>query len=200
MSDATAGTQQDTTKGDAPKEGEVKDGQQAGGDPAASAKTKEKVVPEKYELQLPKDSPLDPGHLEKIAAYAKERGFSQEEAQAFMERDHEVLAAYVDQQNGKFNETRAGWIEAVKADKEIGGENMPKAVELARRALDRFGSKSLKDELNRTGLGDHPELVRLLSRVGKIMSNDSSILGGNSVDSKKSMAELLYGQTTSKEK
>ena len=43
-----------------------------------------KVAPEKYDLKLPEGSKLDAKHIEKIAADAKARGLSQEDAQALL--------------------------------------------------------------------------------------------------------------------
>lgn len=203
MSDATqAGTPQGTPQGEQPKAPEPQNqGQPGTAAPApqpnaAATEAPQKVVPEKYDLKLPEKSPLDAGHLEKIAAFAKERGFSQEEAQAFLERDNATLTAYVDQMKEQFNMQRNDWIETIRADKEIGGDNLPKSLEFAKRALDRFGSQSLKDELNRTGLGDHPELVRVFTRIGKLMANDSIVIGGDPAGQQaKPLSEHLYGGT-----
>ena len=79
MSDVTNETPQDTTEGEATPE--VKQEQQTGeAKPQGEAKPAEgaaKVVPEKYDLKLPKDSALDSSDLERIASYAKEQGLSQ---------------------------------------------------------------------------------------------------------------------------
>lgn len=201
MSDATQGTPQDTPQGAASQAPEQKqDGQPGTAAPAQQAnatapEATKTVVPEKYDLKLPEKSPLDPGHLEKIAAFAKERGFSQEEAQAFVDHDNATLTAYVDQQKEQFSQTRNEWVESVKSDKEIGGENLPKSLEFAKRALTKFATPEFISELNETGFGDHPELVRAFARIGKLMGNDSLVIGGGSSagDGKKTIAQQLYG-------
>lgn len=152
-----------------------------------------KVVPEKYDLKPPKDSPLEAGDVERIAAYAKAQGLSQEEASKLLERDHQSLAAYADRQKQKWEETRSGWIDTIKSDKELGGDNMPKVAEVARRVIDRYASQSLRDALNETGFGNHPELVRVFYRIGKEMANDETILSNAPQTSKRSAAEILYG-------
>lgn len=203
MSDATpAATPQGAPQGEAPKAGEApKDGQQPGQAPPPQDGAKPadaapaKVVPEKYDLKPPEQSHLDAKDLERIAADAKARGLSQEEAQKLLERDNGILASYAERQKEQFAQTRTTWVEAIKTDKELGGDKLSKNMELAKRALDRFGSQSFKDALNETGLGDHPELVRVFYRIGKLMANDSTVLGGDHAGAKKSTAEILYGNS-----
>ena len=43
----------------------------------------------------------------------------------------------------------------------------------ARRAIERFGTPALRQLLNETGLGNHPEMVRLAVRVGRALAEDS---------------------------
>ncbi len=162
----------------------------AGNPPPANA-----PQPEKYDLKVPNGALLDSSHVEKIAAYARERGLSQEDAQKVLERDNSILMSYAERQKAQTEEARNSWAEATKLDKELGGEKLPQTVEVARRVLDRFGSEEFKQQLNETGLGNHPELIRILSRIGKVLSSDQTILGGapaKPIESK-SAAEIIYG-------
>lgn len=152
-------------------------------------KENEKVVPERYDLKLPEDSVLDAPALERIASLAKERGLSQEEAEAAVIDTNKRVAEVYDQQTKQ-------WLDEVKADKEIGGEALNKNVELAKRVVDRFGSESLKKDLNRTGLGNHPELVRFLSKIGNQMSEDVLVHPGAQVGGAKSVEDLFYPTKT----
>jgi hypothetical protein len=150
-----------------------------------------KVVPEKYDLKLPDNAVLDPSLLQKIAAVAKERGMSQEQAQGFVNAQNKEVQEI-------FNRQSEAWLEQVKGDKELGGEGANQTVELAKRVVDRFGTESLKTDLNRTGYGNHPELVRLLSRIGKSMSEDQFVrASAQSTGGKKSDEEIFYGSSTS---
>jgi hypothetical protein len=61
----------------------------------------------------------------------------------------------------------------------------------------RFGSDSLKAELSKTGYGNHPEMVRLLTRIGKAMAPDQLVLPGTQAGgTQKSAADVLYGSST----
>lgn len=160
--------------------------------PDASAVKNEKEG--SFELNLPESSVLTKTDLERIVADAKARGLSKEEAQKLVERDSETVKSYVSRQDEAYKRAQVEWLEKTKSDKELGGENLQKTADHAKRVLDRFGSQELKDALNETGLGNHPELIRVFARIGKLMANDSLVAGQNSSGEKKSIANLLYGE------
>lgn len=175
------------------------------GEPAPNAKEeppKPPAEPTKLELKLPEGSLLDAAHLEKTVAFAKERGLSTEQAQAIVERDHANLAAFVESQKTQLSQQGERWLTEAKADKEVGGDAFPKNVELARRVVEKFGNDSLKRALDDSLLGNNPEVVRFLTRIGKAMSEDQFVRAPASAGSsvKKAPEEVLYGDQKSKEK
>lgn len=155
------------------------------------------VVPAKYELKLPEGSPMDPARLEKIAAYAKERGFSQEQAQELLTREHDAVAQYVEGQNKGLKAKQETWTKTAAEDPEIGGEAFVQNAELAKRVLNRFGSESLIKALDDSQLGNHPELVRTFVRIGKLMSNDQLEVTAVGGDSPKALEDIFYPSQTS---
>lgn len=156
------------------------------------------VVPEKYDLKLPEGSSLDAGFVEKTAAFAKERGFSQEQAQALLDRDNSIVKDVYDSQKNNLAQKSVEWAAAVKADKELGGEKVNENVEIAKRVIDKYGSEDLKKELNLTGFGNHPEVIRIFSKLGKAMQEDKMVHGSTSAPVK-SAAELIYGKKANQE-
>lgn len=151
-----------------------------------------RVVPEKYDLKLPDGSQLDAKAIEAVSAFAKEKKLTQDEAQAVLERESATLASYVDSQKEQLAQKQKEWVETIKSDKELGGEGMNKTIEMAKRVVDRYGSDSLKKALNDSGLGNHPELVRFVSRIGKAMSEDQLVLPGTQATGKKSLEDVFY--------
>jgi hypothetical protein len=152
-----------------------------------------RVVPEKYDLKLPDGSPLDAKALDEVSSFAKEKKLTQDEAQAVLERESKRIASYVDAQKEQLAQKQKEWIETIKTDKELGGEGMNKTIEMAKRVVDRYGSDSLKKALNDSGLGNHPELVRFVSRIGKAMSEDQLVLPGAAQSTgKKSLEDIFY--------
>lgn len=168
----------------------------SGGEKKEEAKAvpeaEQKVVPEKYDLKLSEDSLLDQGSMERIAAIARERGLSNEEAQGFLQEQEKATQTFID-------ERKAAWLAESKADKEIGGDALNENAELAKRVVERFGNPTLKSELDRTGYGNHPELIRLLTRIGKAMSEDKLVKPGAQAQGSKSLEDVFYGNPKHKE-
>lgn len=216
MSEGTKEPAQDTTKADESKEAldEKPDGdgtpKPAGEGSDANKKddavTKpdsepEKVVPEKYDFKVPEGAVgIDAKYLEQVSAYAKEHKLTQEEAQSIVNRDSANFASFVKAQNEQFASEAEKWVETAKNDKEIGGDELNRNVELAKRVVDKFGTDSFKKTLNDTGLGNHPELVRLLVRIGKTMSEDQLVVAGSQSSAKRTAVDVLYGKKQTENK
>lgn len=144
-----------------------------------------KVVPEKYDLKLSEGSILDKGVLEKIAETAKQQGLSQEEAQALVGKQEAYASEFI-------SERSTAWKKASEADKEIGGESFAQNAELAKRGFERFATPELKAEMEKTGFGNHPEVIRLFMRVGKAMADDKFVHANTQNTQAKSASELFY--------
>jgi len=162
----------------------------------SKAETEKPVVPEKYDLKLPEGALVDKSRVEEISNLAREKGLSNEQAQDLLTRENDAVVKYHNAQQDHVNKMREDWRKQVVEDKELGGDNLNKNVELAHRALKEFGSDALKQQLESTGLGNHPELVRMLSKVGRLIGDDKIITTGNSSSmGRKSLEEVLYNNT-----
>lgn len=153
-----------------------------------SEKTEEpkKVVPEKYDLKLSEDSPLDPAHLAQFERLAKQQGLSQDEAAAALKRQEAEVSTI-------YENLSEQWKTDTKNDPEIGGAKFEENVNHAHQALERFGSPALKQALNKTGYGNHPELIRAFAKVGRAMADDTFIRPGGSMPTKeKTLEEIFY--------
>lgn len=125
------------------------------------------VAPEKYELKLPEGSLLDPSTLEKISAYAKEKGLSNEAAQEVLERENQAVASHHEAQMKKVETIRNDWAKDAEADPEIGGDDFKKNAELSRRLIEK-ANPAIKSLLDNTGFGNHPEVIRLMVNIIKM--------------------------------
>lgn len=135
-----------------------------------------KTAPVDYKLTVPDGSLLGQPDIERITAEAKAKGLSNEAAQGIVAKENEVVNRYHEIQMANVAEARATWLKDAKADKEIGGENFTKSVELAHRVLEKVSTPAFKDMLNATGFGDHPEVVRVFARLGKMMADDELVV------------------------
>lgn len=164
--------------------------------PADAEKPKdgEGKAPEVYELEVPKDSSLPADRIEALKAHAKDKGLSKDQAQELLVRESAAVDSYKQSVVQKMAQNKTQWIEQASKDKEIGGEKFAENVLHAKRALDKYGSANLKQELDSTGLGNHPELLRVFVRIGREMQDDKFIRPGTrAVQKEKSTEELFYG-------
>lgn len=127
--------------------------------------------PEPYVLDLGeygKDIP--PEESEFITKLAQESGASPEAASQLMQK----MALY----NRTAQEVQAEeWAELSKADKEFGGAKFNENIAVAKRALQQFGSQELVQMLDNGGMGNHPEVIRFLVKVGNAISEDKFVGG-----------------------
>lgn len=153
-----------------------------------------KIVPEKYELKMPDGSPLDKEAITRVENFAKANKLSNEEAQQVLEVENTAVKTFADKQQADMEQTKKTWLDQSTNDKEFGGENLGKNVELSRRVVDKFGSQEFRNALNETGLGNHPELIRMLSRIGKAIGEDELVIGrtGAKPEDKPDVAKKLY--------
>ncbi|HDI8654719.1 TPA: peptidase [Escherichia coli] len=137
-------------------------------------------APEKYEFKPAEGQELDSAALEQFEPIARELNLSNEQAQKMVDLYGTKILPMVQQQQAEaWQKTTEQWAADVKADKEIGGANLTSNLSVAQRAFDQFGTPELKEYLNASGLGNHPELVRAFVKIGHAMSEDKVVTGGH---------------------
>lgn len=157
-----------------------------------SKESKEETQEEEFELERSEDSPLSKEQFEDVAALVKEHNLSKEQAEGVLQAHENFLNNFAEHQAALVEKQRDDWFDECKADPEIGGENFTSAAEKGKRALDAFGSDKLREELKATGYGNHPEVVRMLAKIGDLVDSDKLILGSKG-NGQVSHAEALYG-------
>lgn len=179
------------TEGDKPQEDKPADGDKPADKPD-DKEQKQEGAPEKYEFKPAEGQELDTAALEQFEPIARELNLSNEQAQKMVDLYGTKILPMVQQQQAEARQkTTEQWAADVKADKEIGGDKLTANLSAAQRALDLFGSPALKEYLEGTGLGNHPELVKTFIKIGKAMSEDGMVDGSN--QGQRSAAEVLYG-------
>lgn len=147
-------------------------------------------APEKYEFKAPEEGQeLDQGALEVFEPIARELNLNNEQAQKLVDAyGSKIMPAIQKQINDSWQKQREQWVKTVKADEELGSNE---SIGAAQKAMDKFGSPELKQYLEESGLGDHPELIRIFASVGKAMSEDGLVTGNS--NGSKSAADVLFG-------
>lgn len=157
------------------------------------AKDKADKVPEKYEFKAPVEGQeLDAEMAAALDPVARELGLNNEQAQKLVDiYGKDILPKIEARQQENWAKQTEAWANEVKTDKEIGGDAFVANVGLAQKALDTFAPAGLREYLETTGLGNHPDLVRCFVKVGKAMSEDSMVMPNTG--GQRSQADILYG-------
>lgn len=131
--------------------------------------------PEGYALKFPEGFPVaenDP-MVTGFRSKAHELGLTPAQAQG-------VAEFYAGHATGVQKGFREKATETESQLKEEWGAAYPRNLALANRAVEHLGGKEAKEfqtYLDTTGLGNHPVMVRVMARMGQILSEDGTIPG-----------------------
>ena len=145
-----------------------------------------------YKLELPEGSPLAKEKVEEVKEFAKRHGLSNEAAQEALKAQEAVAQNFVDQMKERHSQTVDAWAQETMSDPDIGGDKLKQSAELAKRALQTFASEKLIEGLRETGYGNHPEVIRVFSKIGELIQDDQLVMPGKQAK-QRSAAEILYG-------
>ena len=160
-------------------------------EPKGDDKKPVSAAPEKYEFTAGKDQELDKEAVAAFEPIARELGLSNEQAQKIVDvYGSTIIPQIAKQQEAAWQKQVTEWAETLKADKELGSVE---SIGNAQKAMDQFGTPELKQYLNDSGLGNHPELFRIFSRIGKAMSEDGFVSGSS--ENARSAADVLFGDS-----
>ena len=149
-------------------------------------------APEEYtDFALPEGMTVDPDLITEFKAEAKRLNLQQEDAQKLVD-----MQAKLAEKQGKavleqHQKTVTGWADKVKQDL---GADYKQELSYAAKAINKFGTPELREFFNATGVGNHPELVKVFINIGKQISEDAFVEGKDKA-TPKSAAEILYGNT-----
>jgi hypothetical protein len=131
-------------------------------------------APETYEFKAPKGLPkgveIDAKIRDAYSEVARELNLPQEKAQGLFDKTMIALHGRAIEEQSRQS---AEWVTQAKADSEYGGAKLDENLGRAKKAITEFGSDGLRELLDSpTGLGNHPEVIRFMVRVGKAISED----------------------------
>lgn len=137
-------------------------------------------VPEdgKYSLTMPEGVTVDQELLDALGPEFKDLGLTNAQAQKLADKFIASQQARAEKQGEAWSNTISKWADDAKADKEIGGDKWGTTVSDAQRAVKTLGGEGLREYLNASGGGNHPELIRFMAKVGAMLKEDSPATGG----------------------
>lgn len=153
------------------------------------------VAPEAYTFKdLPEGYSISEQQLAEVTPLFKELNLTQEQADKLMAFDAKrALAAEqagLEQRQGLVT----GWEKSLREDATFGGANFDANVGVAQKALAQFGTPELSTMLKESGLGSHPEVVRLFHRIGQQLA-EGQLHSGSGNNTRKSNEEVFYGKS-----
>ena len=171
----------DDDKKDDKKDGEEDDDKKKDGD------DKDAIKPEDYDLAPPEGFQLDSEVESEFRKFAAERNWSKDDVSALKDMQVKLY----EKQIAAHAETVAKWGEDLKADKEIGGTEYDENAGRAVQAMHEFFSPEARDLMDKTGMGNHPEIVKGFVRIGKLFGEGGTVsgLGGN----RATIVDAMYG-------
>lgn len=130
------------------------------------------VVPEAYAFSsLPEGYSISEEQLASVTPLLKELNLTQEQADKLMQFDAQRSLAAQEasqQQAVEFRNKQVGeWETTLRSDAAFGGANFDVNVAVAKQFLTDFGTPELSAFLAESGLGSHPEVVRMFHKAGK---------------------------------
>ena len=187
--DATTTTEQ-ATAGAAPAEtaANTSTASTAQTEEGKAAATTEQVAtgaPESYAFKLPESGLLTQSVADSFGAVAKQLNLPQEGAQQVLDA---LAPAIQKAQTDHLKQASESWAAAVSADPVIG---KPEEQAIAKKAVDAFATPELKTLLNESGMGNHPEVVKLFHAIGKAISEDKFV-GGRGASAPSDPAKRLF--------
>ena len=146
-------------------------------------------APEEYgTFELPDNFDMNEETLGEYHTFAKENNLTQEQAQ----RGVDMVAQMKQAEMTQWVEQQKSWVDDAKKDAEFGGDKFEQNIAVAVKARDSFGTSEFNEMLDTSGLGNHPEMIRFLNRVGKAISEDSVVVGGTSTTGNQTRESVLY--------
>ena len=160
-------------------------------------KTAPKGAPEAYEdFTAPEGVQLDTTTVEDLKGLAKELNLDQGTAQKVADLLGKQAQAKDTALASEISRVSNEWVEQVKADPEIGGDKLNENLATARQAMEATTTPQLRALLQRTGLGNNPEVIRHFLKIAPAFAEDKHVPGGKApAGSGKSAAQVLYDAT-----
>ena len=192
--DQGAQGQQQQQAGDAnqqTQEGQQQDQKQEG----EGEQAQKPVVPETYTFKdLPEGYSISEQQLAEVTPLFKELNLTQEQADKLMAFDAKRALAAEEAGLQQRQALVTGWEKSLREDTAFGGANFDANVGVAQKALAQFGTPELSTMLKESGLGSHPEVVRLFHRIGQQLA-EGQLHSGSGNQSRKTDAEVFYGKS-----
>lgn len=178
------------------------------------AQSDEPAPPPTYEaFKLPEGITLEDSKLgeftKELAEFQvktkAEQAFVQEFGQKLVDRHVAEVKNTIDRLNEHYTKqwekNKSDWKEAVMKDPELGGNRQETVIKAAKEFVRTHGGTEAQQQeffalMDSTGLGNHPAMIRILSKAGMSMSEGKPLPASKPVPQSKSKVATRYGVAT----
>lgn len=163
---------------------------------AEKAKNDTKVTPLKLdEIKLPEGFDADKPLQEKFVALVNEHGIPRNAVPALVALQADALKAASEANSALWNKTQEEWQAQSKADPEIGGDKLAPNLTLISKFVDHYGGTKLREALDLTGAGNHPEIIKAFAKAAKDLGEPHFVSGDRGTQPV-SQADRMFGPGT----
>jgi len=155
--------------------------------------SKDEGAPETYsDFTLSEGIEADEATMDEFKVLAKEENWSQEKAQKLVDLQNKAMIRAGDALKQRWYDTQKEWRDSTENDKAFGGDKLDESLVFAKSAIKKFGNDAFSEMLESTGMGNHPEIVRFLYKIGKSISEDDIMAGRAAASSPRDPAKTLF--------
>jgi len=136
------------------------------------------TTPDDYDLsaaKLPDTVKLTDAGVSELRKLAFENGWTMEAAVKAVEWDAQRQAEAVKEARRQTASDKKAGVEALKAD---WGTDYDANLVRAKQATTKYGSEGLNKLLQESGLGNHPDMVRMMAGIGEATAEGNAPIGG----------------------
>jgi len=160
--------------------------------PETPPKTPPAGPPEKYDFKMPDGVQVDQSLIDAATPIFKDLKLTQEQAQKLVDLQVKSAQGWGEKQIQEHQALVTSWGEESKKDTEFGGQGFAQNVAIAIKPLNQYGTPALRELLDATGLGNHPELIRYNYRIGKATGEPGLVDGNPNPPPSSGDARILY--------
>jgi hypothetical protein len=144
-------------------------------------------------LTLPEGMLADQPAFVDFKNTALDLGIEPEKAQKLIDTVAPKMKEAAEAPYNLWADTQEKWVSEIKADPVIGGANMEKALAVAARAIETYGTPELRTALAFTGAGNNPAVIRWMHKVGLTLGEGKPVEAKSAPTPKAPLATRMYG-------
>ena len=143
------------------------------------------------DFTMPEGYSMNPDDSKVLQELGQEFKMPQEAVQKLVDLGVQMQQRQIQEQQ----KTILSWLDAAKADKEYGGENLEKNLLTAQRAFSLPKGAEISKILYMSGLGNHPAVIGFMTEVGKLLEPDNMTHGRGTNTADVTPASVWYDKS-----